>query len=172
MNAIRYSLSIMPPMLKTLRTFLIWLLMLAIPAQGVAAATMLYCGPVHQPAGAAAMQHAGHAIATVAAAVVHSASPDTHTHQGHDMSGHVDHAVQDADASGATAQAAVAGVPDLSQNVKCSVCATCCSPAGMTSSVMPIPSLPASSAPLLLAPALVFDFITDGPQRPPRSFLA
>ena len=164
-------------MLKMFRTFLIGLLVLAIPAQGVAAATMLYCGPDHHPAGAVVMQHAGHAMgipmATEASAAGHGASPGTHTHQGHDLlSGHVDHALQGADAADVTAQASAAGTPDLSQNVKCSVCATCCSPAVMMSSSLLISTATASSAPVLLAPAQVFNFITDGPKRPPRSFLA
>jgi hypothetical protein len=160
-------------MLKTFRTFLIGLLVLAIPAQGFAAATMLYCGTDHQPAGAVVMQHASHSMATLAAAAVHDASPGTHTHQGHDLlSGHADHALQDADAADGTAQASAAGTPDLSQNVKCSVCATCCSLAAMMSSSLLISTATASLAPVLRVPAQVFNFITDGPKRPPRSFLA
>ena len=36
-----------------IRTLLIWLLMLAIPAQGVAAAAMAFCGPKHHGGGSA-----------------------------------------------------------------------------------------------------------------------
>ena len=35
-------------MRKTLKTALVWLVMLAVPAQGFAAATMLFCGPMHE----------------------------------------------------------------------------------------------------------------------------
>lgn len=163
-------------MLKMLRTFLIGLLVLAIPAQGFAAAAMLYCGSDLQSAGAVVMRHAGHAMAipmaAKAAAADHGVSPEPHTHQGHDLPRHADHALQNADAADVTVQASAAGTPDLSQNVKCSVCATCCSAAAMTSSSMLIFLLPASSVPVLLAPTQVFNFITDGPKRPPRSFLA
>jgi hypothetical protein len=45
-------------MSRVLRIAVIWLLALAMPFQGVAAATMMLCGPVHEDA--AAHEHASH----------------------------------------------------------------------------------------------------------------
>ena len=62
-----------------IRTLLIWLLALALPAQAVAAATMAFCGP----------QHAHEAVA----AQPHSATPAQHAH---DEAGGPNHSHADA----------------------------------------------------------------------------
>jgi hypothetical protein len=65
-----------------LRRFLLWLLMLAVPWQGIAAATMLLCEPSHhrQQAAAAAAVHDHH----------HADAGDAHEHPGTHTPGSAD----------------------------------------------------------------------------------
>lgn len=55
----------LPPVSRTLRIVVTWLLALALPLQGWAAASMLGCGPGHEPPAVQVMeghgQHADHA---------------------------------------------------------------------------------------------------------------
>lgn len=156
-------------MLNSLRILLIWLLVLAIPAQGVAAATMLYCGPDHHGASSDSIRDGNHGVVTSAHHQAPDAGPRQHDHATHD---HAAHAAQNAESADVPAQASAAGVPDLSPKVKCSVCASCCNAAAITSAVVHTPSYQAPIVPALAASALPVSFITDGPRRPPRSFLA
>ena len=146
-------------MIKLLRFLMIALLALAIPVQGVAAATMLYCGPDHGPGtdGVHAHQAAGPAQA-------HEA------HQAHEGHGHGvhEHAQPDAQDAGLTQ---LPGTPDQPAQAKCSVCAACCNAVAISSPVV-LPSPPgAEPVPVLKPSTLPYSFITDGPRRPPRSFL-
>lgn len=50
----------LPAVSRTLRLLVAWLMLLALPLQGWAAATMLGCGQQHAHAAAAAAQHADH----------------------------------------------------------------------------------------------------------------
>lgn len=92
------------------RLLLVWFVMLAIPLQGVAGASMLFCGP-----GAA-----HHAVAGQ-----HAHEPGTPAH---------DHARHQADA--APAQHAGAGGMDAGIGADmmhtCSLCASCCSAVALT----------------------------------------
>ena len=141
-------------MQKLTRLFLMWLLVLALPVQGVAAASMLHCGPARGNSPGAVAQGQGHDHAR-------------HAHAGHAA----DEALQAQPADHAAAVDDDLLVHDASQ-VGCSACASCCSAT----------AIPA--APLVLAPsdpvhtvnrAIAFDvvaFLTGGPERPPRSSLA
>ena len=136
---------------------LIWLLALALPAQGVIAATMVFCGPNH---------HDG----ASAAAVAHDADA---AHQPHDVAAHSHHEAADGQAESTAADETSA--PDKfspSGMQKCSVCASCCSAAAIHDTVPKLPVFePAATDFAALAPA-VEPFAADGPDRPPRHLLA
>jgi hypothetical protein len=86
------------------RLLLAWIMMFAIPVQGFAAASMLYCG-----------QGAGHA---------HQASTADHAHGSHGH-GHGEHDLAAGPGAAAdSADGAAASAADLMH--KCGVCASCC----------------------------------------------
>ena len=70
MNERAQALHYTGPMRPAVRLLLIWLVALALPAQGIAAATMQFCGPGHrqQVQSAPAAGHAHHAHHAAAAA--------------------------------------------------------------------------------------------------------
>lgn len=136
------------------RTALMWLLLLALPLQGVAAATMLGCGPNHHRN----TEGAG-------AAGVHQ-----HQHAGHD--GH-SHDLPASDVESAAAD--VAGDPGTSSHAldkgaksKCSVCAACCIGAALPAAALLFARFDTVESPAALTPASHVGFFTDGPDRPPR----
>lgn len=100
-------------MTRALRSVLTWLLLVAVPLQGYAAAGMLFCGAVgeHAPAAAGVEHHLDHAAAPL---------DGTHPHE----------ATAGASDDGAT--------PDLHGVVhgKCSACASCCSAAALPAAPM------------------------------------
>lgn len=126
-----------------IRALLIWLLAVALPAQGAMAATMAFCGPNHHERAAAAPHHAGAA----------------HAH--HAAAGHHD----------ASALASETTAPDKfaqSDLQKCSVCAACCSAAAMHDATPKLPVLEPAHADFAALRAVVEPFSADGPDRPPR----
>ena len=144
-----------------IRTLLVWLLVLAVPAQGAVAATMAFCGPNH---------HGG-----TAATLVQLATPAEHAHQdGGNTSAHEhrDQAAQaDEDSSGSASSVTSAKVIDASTN-KCCACASCCSVGAILNSVLAVPA-PASTLTEFSAVVPSVDtFAADGPDRPPRIVLA
>lgn len=127
-----------------LRPVLMWLLLLALPLQGYAAATMLVCGPGH---------HAGEAIESEAGSHADQAAHryDDEADATPGSEGHVD--------------------PHGGKLVKCSVCSVCCSASALPP---PLPSFEAALPNATPSPAIAEsggDFLTDGPQRPPRTIL-
>ena len=144
-----------------IRTLLVWLLVLAVPAQGAVAAIMAFCGPNHH----------GGATANSAAPAASAVHTDHHgSAEGatghHGMSSQADEDV-----------AALASPATFSQgkhavHQKCSACASCCSFGAILS---PMPAVPAPAvAPTVfdtVAPT-VSAFAADGPDRPPRIVLA
>lgn len=137
-----------------------WLLLLALPLQGVAAATMASCGMAHgQPGSSVVLQHRADAVSP----------PAAHAHAGTAV--HHRHADVNADADagprddGKTASGA--GIPH-----KCGTCAACClgAAAPMTSSALAVVELTDSFAPLVTR--TLDAFVSEGLERPPRLFLA
>ena len=57
-------------------------------------------------------------------------------------------------------------------NTSCSACASCCSGAAIVSSMLIPAVFTAGFVPFLAASDDAVSFITDGPSRPPRPFLA
>jgi hypothetical protein len=139
----------------TLRLLLIWLMAVALPVQGLAAAALVHCGPSHER-----MQT--------------SAAPGEHAHgkhggtagQGHEPDHCQGHA-QVPSQGQSQAQSHPAEATDLAQYT-CGACTSCCTGLALLSA---LPQLPAS------APG-VPDFVVQlpdfaevaqtGPDRPPR----
>ena len=145
-----------------IRTLLIWLLVLAVPAQGAAAATMASGGPNH---------HGGREATQVRllAAPAEHAHQDGGTTTAHE---HRDQAAQaDEDSSASASSATSAKVGNASKH-KCSACASCCSVGAILSSVLAVPA-PVFDPTLFSAVVPSVDtFAADSPDRPPRIVLA
>jgi hypothetical protein len=140
-----------------LRTLLIWLLVLALPAQGAIAATMVFCGPSHHSA----------AASTVAA---HGAHAEQHEHA-HTAQVH-DHIADRATGDTASAESPAPESFGHADTKTCSVCASCCSATAIHSTVPKLPVLePGSTVFGIVVPAIEA-FVADGPDRPPRHSLA
>ena len=148
------------------RTLFIWLLVLALPMQGAAAASMVFCGPNHHGGGAAR--------------VAQGSTASDHARHGHAGSGHGFH--MGAAGVEGVAGAAAAFVGDhapagdeksIQATVqKCSACASCCATGAILATVPLVPaSDPAPTVFATVAPA-VEAFATDGPDRPPRDAVA
>ena len=144
-------------MVRMVRTLLIWLLALALPAQGVMAATMVFCGPNHHDRASAA-------------AVAHDADA---AHQLHDVAAHSHHEAADGQAENTASDETATPDKFAQSNMqKCSVCASCCSAAAIHDTVAKLPVFePVAADFAAMAPA-VAPFAADGPDRPPRLFLA
>ncbi|MFZ5542753.1 MAG: hypothetical protein ACOZJZ_04295 [Pseudomonadota bacterium] len=137
-------------MSRILRSFVLWLLVAALPLQGYAASSMVGCGPSHER------------MATALAQL-----PSEHEAMPHHAAAPQDGAV-DAATDGST-------VEKLAQfgQFKCSACAACCAAAALPAGdwSLTLPQLP----PGMLAPAVgtrIASLALDGPERPPRIFLA
>ena len=142
---------------RMIRALLIWLLALALPAQGVMAATMVLCGPNHDDRASAvgAMHDDGRATRQQDSALhARIAAADDHAEQ---MISHETAAADKFTQSGVQ---------------KCSVCASCCSAAAIHDTVPKLPVLAPAAARLSAQTAAVEPFAADGPDRPPRHILA
>lgn len=138
----------------SLRSLLIWLMVLALPIQAVAAAGMQHCGAAHR-----LMQ-----VASTGAGApdvhdpVHEATPHEH----------------DFDAGMSADDSSDQGVNTsaLGDDFTCSACANCCSAVALPASLvrLPAPSIEDHAA-ALPAPEVV-SFMPGGIERPPRTFLA
>lgn len=139
-------------MAKTLRTALIWMLMLALPAQSMAAISMQLCA-VSQQSGAAAQVEPPMAAHHPGAMVM--SQPVDNRHAEHHAA-----AAEQPDAGAATAD-----------NSLCSLCAFCVGAVALSAVV--ITSTPQHAAEPSLARLQEFvGFIAETPDRPPRLFLA
>lgn len=135
------------------RIALTWLLLLALPLQGFAAATMINCGPNHHRMIAAAM-------ADTAEARQHGAGGQHH----HEMGVSADHhegASNDGDAKSVHHF-------DKLMKVKCSACAACCMGAALPTAALSIASLPPAMTTAAFVSIPHVDFLSAGLDRPPR----
>jgi hypothetical protein len=144
-------------MFRMVRTLLIWLLALALPAQGVMAATMVFCGPDHH-------DQASAAVAAHDAGAAHEAR-HFNAQSGHGAQ--VSH-------SGEAAADETAAPDKFAQSAiqKCSVCAACCSAAAIHGTLLKLPAVEAAAADFPALVPVVEPFASDGPDRPPRHVLA
>ena len=139
---------------RFIKTFLLWLLLAALPLQGFAAAMQLSCGPT---------KHAADPGMTAVVSVSH---------------GHHDHAApahhHDADAHPATTPApADHASGDGHAASSCSACSACCVGA-IALPVNPIvtPVYSASVPAVPVFPVPLADFIPGGLERPPKTLTA
>lgn len=140
-----------PLMTRTVKTFLIWLLMALLPLHAVAASIGMSCALVGQ-------QVPHHAAAQAAR---HAPAMDAHVHHGADVASSLDQAAPD----DGSAQAQSAKQPHSS----CSACSSFCAGAvAPPSAAQSLPSFGGSHAVPVTPSALLAGFIPDGPQRPPR----
>lgn len=142
---------------RMIRAVWIWLLALALPAQGVMAATMVLCGP----------NHGGRASA------VGAMHDDGHATRQQDSALHARIAAVDDHAEDAIShETAAADKFTQSGMQKCSVCASCCSAAAIHDTVPKLPVLEPMAADFAALATAVEPFAADGPDRPPRHLLA
>lgn len=134
-------------MRAAVRFLLTIMLLLALPLQGYAAASMLRCAPSH---------HGHHGMAQ-------AEQPDHAMHHGEAAgAGHdLHHASDDVDVHGTS-----------HGKYGCSACAACCVGGALTASVQIVSTSSQLHERPLPAGAYFATFITDGPERPPRTVLA
>ncbi len=145
-------------MVLLIRTILVWLLVLAVPAQGAAAATKAFCGPNHS--GAAGT----HGEQVAPAELAHPQADVQGTRGSHDKApAHEDSA--DAGSSPAPSKGA------HSDKQKCSACASCCSVGAILNSVLDVPAPDLTPTTFSVVVPSIDAFAVDGPDRPPRVLL-
>lgn len=143
-----------------IRTLFIWLLVLAVPAQGVAAATMAFCGPNHHGGGASAQTQTDTSAA--------------HAHPGGAATDHQHPqavALADED-SVASADSAASTTLSHAGQQKCSACASCCSLGAMLSSELDVPAPTLGATVFSTVVPSVEAIAAEGPDRPPRFVFA
>lgn len=150
-----------------MRVLVSFLLALALPLQAYAAATMFFCGPLHQ---APAAQHAAH-LKIAAEHPAHPFAPGDHALD--DAAPHHAPGIDNADApDSADSGGQVSGKVSGQVSGKCSLCAACSG--AIAPAPMP-PVLGAADAPQSYRLALLerhAGFLTGGVERPPRLFPA
>jgi hypothetical protein len=144
------------------RAWLVWLMVLAVPLQGLAGTAMQHCAtapPTSQQRSSAEAGHAEHTPGLPAAEVVHQLA-HAHPH------GHAPGAAIDASGR-VTAEPTAA--PAASGDHHCSACAACCSALGLPTRAGPLTVPRTASAAAPLPPVVVDSFVPAGLERPPRS---
>ena len=161
------------------RLLLTCLLAVALPLKGLAASSMMACGPNHHSDTAAV----AHAHGAVAPAHTHAhehatAATPAHGHEHGDGAAHDPAAGHDAGSgSGLFAiqhgnAASADQAPDLMVKSKCGTCAPCCVSAALTGDQSLLIAAPANSADFPAFAAGHSSPPTGRLDRPPRSFLA
>ena len=150
---------------------MIWLVALAVPAQGMAAVVMIHCGPAHGGVQAAQPNHRA------------LPGPSQVAHGEHAAHGHASHLAPDAGADSDTGQSATSPdgsgiaqadkVADPAKDAKatyqkCSACASCCGGLALPSTVFMVPTIDAAREVTVLSLSEAASVVIDGPERPPR----
>jgi hypothetical protein len=150
---------------RVLKTLLLWLLVLALPMQTYAAATMFFCGTTFEHTAETVVE-----AATMDHATVQHGGPEFHAP---DSMHHTAHAHDAHHARHASDQAAHASHSAERQHSSCSICAVCCVGIAMMPAAIDWHP-PHADAEIPLA-ALVVSFsghIPPGIDRPPRTIFA
>ena len=152
-------------MLRALRISLMWLLTLAVPVHGFAAASMLGCvSGQSRSIAVAAHLHASDR---------HGDDADMHVHAHHASEAETAQAATPHHADGAgDGQAPKGHAVDKVSAASCSACAACCTSAALPATPLVFEPAPAPNSFVLPAPQHVATFVSGGLERPPRSFLA
>lgn len=138
-------------MLRSCKTLLLWLLLVALPLQGIAAAAMVSCRQVEQVQALAQADHSAHHAYHYAAGDMPMADGQAMHHDG-DHHGSHDHAN---DKHGTS--------------TLCSACAICCVGAAPLPAGFNWIATRVGSEPVVISPApLVTGFIPSSLERPPR----
>lgn len=162
-TALHPALGYIDQMGSVLRSLWICLLILALPVQGMAAATMVFCSPAGHPA--AVVQAAGHEQ------VPGSAGPPHEMHHQHQCHHQAQHAQPIAENS--TPVSADVGLHDTHEaGHTCSACASCCAAAVILVNGAKLVAIDLAASPPGAALVGVGPFATDAPERPPRALLA
>ncbi len=154
-------------MRRLLKNVLLYLSMLAIPAQGFAASTMLFCGPADQRARTA--QETGH----------HSG----HSHRNTPAADHQDRALpaesvdlanlassgEGGEFTNSDQGPAIAAGMD---NPECGACPACCVGTSFPATRLKLQPAGIAVERMASTPFRNIGFVTDGPRRPPRLFPA
>lgn len=162
-----------------MRSLLIWLLVLAVPAQAIAAASMAFCGPDHHPAAAARQQAQ---VARSEHAHLAGAAKGFHAHHlKAEKASDANDATADLSAE-ASAHESAADLPAPAKAVqaekqndnqndkqKCSVCASCCSGGAILSTVAHLVAPEFAAAEFVSVVPAVPAVAAGSPDRPPRS---
>ena len=154
----------LPGMTALVRLLVVWLLTLALPVQGFAAAAMLHCAGGHHDSAAAVTagvhDHAMHMHASVAV----SGTPE--------MASSYDESASRAASveTDRTPSPAATKHPKVVLS-KCSACAVCCAVAYLPTAVLAFPPSVPAEMPATVESQAPAAFFTDGPDRPPRLFL-
>lgn len=134
-------------------TFLLWLMMLALPVQGFASVSMQYCG-----------KSVDHMVLQA------PAEPEDHHHHADASKDALDHAMH-AEATQATgsgqAPDAQNQLPDAAH--KCGVCASCCNLVGMTAAAPTVAIHSIPGAVYIEPSALIHSVPSALPEKPPRA---
>jgi hypothetical protein len=140
---------------RIFKIWLLWLLIMAIPVQGLAAAAMLSCGSAHAASPQAAHVHIGHS---------QSDAMDHHHHHDTASSGHASDEVMDAPAGhGSSGQ-------HKHTISSCSACAACCLGAAVIPSGLALIPIYTSVELVAVSPSqFVTGHIPAGLERPPRT---
>lgn len=137
---------------RSLKTFLVWLLMALLPLHAMAVSVGMSCAPDHRKA--------SQASAPGGASHHREAAADMHAHHGA-LVGHGGEAASDPGTSPAKA--------GQQTHSSCSACsALCVGAVAPPSAVVSVPTFDGSDAILVAPPPLDPGFIPDGLQRPPR----
>ena len=141
------------------RSAMMWLLLVALPLQGFAAATMLNCGPNHQQMWEASV-----------GARAERSDPAAHGDHQHPMDSADAH--QKAEAGDPADEGGSLHHLGKLSTFKCSACAACCMGVALPPSPLAFASSPPASVPTPNVSAPHVDFVSNGLDRPPRLFLA
>lgn len=145
------------------RSLFIWLLVLAVPVQGIAAVGMQHCAPTHERmAPPVAAAHAPHA----------QAPAKGHAHSQAHAPVDVVLAVVDETPVPETAPAVNAEHAASALDFKCSACAACCPALGLPAVAQAWTGSPGAPGLAQLRLPLLASFVPGGLDRPPRSQLA
>lgn len=135
-------------MTRFLKMWAIWMLVLVLPAQALASAAKISCGPVHQSIASPTLPSAHHALDDMGHA----------THQHEQIGDEKTHNAPDA--------------PSTFKSAFCSDCAACCVGAEVMSREMAwTPQFTDSSVQAISPPSFLAGFIPARLERPPRHFL-
>jgi hypothetical protein len=155
------------PMRTLVRLIVMWLIAVALLLQGVAAATMLHCGSAPQQRSGVPSSHSNHAHAHRHA---HEHHAGMHTQGAEAGASSHQHSQLHAASSQPNVDSALhhhAGGTD-----SCSVCASCCGVAALPVMPLVLASQDRTEATVAVQDLPTVVFLTDGPERPPRSIFA